>query len=101
MTQGRTRGWGGELSRFGEYLKRHAVQRETIATGADVTPSYISMLAHGKARPGFALALRIQRWTLANVKHPDGSVDDTGRTNAGQPAGFLCDDWEAAAPVAA
>jgi transcriptional regulator with XRE-family HTH domain len=77
----RTRGWSGDLSLFGEYLKRHGVDRKKVADGVNVTPSYISMLAHGNAKPGFSLALAIDRWTLANVKAD------------GEPAPFTVYDW--------
>ncbi len=79
---GRTRGWKGTLSRFGEYLQKHDVPRDAIAKGCVVTPSYISMLAHGKAKPGFGLARAIEAWTRANVVEAEG------------PAPFTCADWE-------
>jgi transcriptional regulator with XRE-family HTH domain len=97
----RTKGWTGKLGAFGLYLQRNNVKREAIATGSGVTPSYISMLAHEKARPGFRLALAIERWTLANVVTP------AGLEGAGKPAPFRCGDWitpepaPAAAPPAA
>lgn len=77
----RTRGWSGDLSLFGEYLKRHSVDRKKVADGVGVTPSYISMLAHG-AKPGFALALAIDRWTLANVTVPFTVYDWTQETES-------------------
>lgn len=77
----RTRGWSGDLSLFGEYLKRYGVDRKKVADGVSVTPSYISMLAHGNAKPGFGLALAIDRWTLANVVTP-----------------FTCYDWNVVPP---
>lgn len=55
--------WGGELVNFGKFLQKHDIPREDIARIFDVTPAYISMLAHGKATPGLALALNILRWT--------------------------------------
>lgn len=67
----------GNLSRFGEYLRAHSLDRETVAEVGDVTPSYVSMLAHGKASPGLKLARKIQRWTQAN-----------------KPQAFTCMDWE-------
>ena len=81
MARGRTKGWTGDLSRFGLYLKRHGIDRAKIAAGAGVTPSYISMLAHGKAQPGFRRAVAIERWTRLNVKAAE------------QPAPFSCGDW--------
>ncbi len=57
---------GGKLSKFGKYCKDNALSRETLAKDLGVTPSYISMLAHGKAKPGGRLAVEIQRWTEKN-----------------------------------
>jgi len=59
--------WSGNLSKFGKYLKKHGLTRDAVAVGADVTPSYVSMLAHGKASPGFKLAARISEWTKKNA----------------------------------
>ena len=55
--------WAGELSNFGRFLKRHKLARDVVAKGLGVTPSYVSMLAHGKASPGFKLAGVIAKWT--------------------------------------
>lgn len=53
------------------------MDRKKIADGVEVTPSYISMLAHGNAKPGFGLALAIDRWTLANVTSEGNAVPFT------------------------
>ena len=74
--------WTGELSLFGKYLKKHKVNRGTIAKGLGKTPSYISMLAHGKATPGFKLALEIEKWTRENV------------TSHGHASPYKCTDWK-------
>lgn len=55
--------WKGRLSKFGRFLKEHKIQRETVAKALDVTPSYVSMIGHGKARPSFRLAQKITEWT--------------------------------------
>lgn len=55
--------WAGELSAFGRFLKKHKLTRDEVAKGLGVTPSYVSMLAHGKASPGFKLAGAIAKWT--------------------------------------
>ncbi len=95
---GRTKGWSGELSAFGEYLKRHNVQRDAVAAGGGVTPSYISMLAHGKAKPGFRLARAIELWTRENVTESSGEALDLAAEVASNvaptPAPFTCSDWE-------
>ena len=52
------------LSPFGEYLKTQGVDKKTAAKALDVTPSYVSMLAHGQATAGLKLALRVQKWTI-------------------------------------
>lgn len=75
-------GWSGELSKFGRYLKVHKLEREAVAKGAEITPSYVSMLAHGKASPGFKLAARIEKWTSENVTGKDG-----------QPKPFAMKEW--------
>jgi len=80
---GRAKGWAGKLSEFGEYLKKHGLDRDVVAGAAGVTPSYVSMLAHGKANPGFKRAVAIERWTHETVK-------DSG----GRPAPFSCVDWD-------
>ncbi len=59
--------WTGKLSAFGRFLKTHALTRDAVASGLDITPSYVSMLAHGKARPGFKLAGAIASWTKSNA----------------------------------
>lgn len=61
------RGWGGELSNFGEWLKANKLERDAIAKEFDKTPAYISMLAHGKATPAFRLARDINDWSVAGV----------------------------------
>lgn len=73
--------WSGELSNFGRYLKQNDVERERVATLFDITPAYVSMLAHGKATPAFALARRISDWTKRGVKN--GTLTKP----------FTCDDW--------
>jgi len=73
--------WSGSLSKFGRYLKAHKIERETIAEGLDITPSYVSMIAHAKARPSFKLAMRIAVWTAKHVKKD------------GQPAPFPVESW--------
>lgn len=68
--------WGGDLNKFGEYLKKLNVSREAIANKFKVTPAYISMLTHkGKATPGLQLALDILRWTRAEGLPPFGPED--------------------------
>lgn len=53
---------------FGKFLEAHLVAkkmtRQHVATGLDITSSYVSMLCRGTAKPGLKLALRIQAWTL-------------------------------------
>ncbi len=61
------RPWNGKLSKFGKYCKDNELSREVLAKALEVTPSYISMLAHGKAKPGGRLAVAIQKWTEKNV----------------------------------
>jgi transcriptional regulator with XRE-family HTH domain len=79
----RQKGWTGELAKFGAYLRAHKLDREAVAKALGVTPSYVSMLAHGKPkRPGFDLALKIETWTRENV-----------RTIENAPAPFSCTDW--------
>jgi hypothetical protein len=102
----RTKGWTGKLSRFGLYLQRYGVDRSKIAAGAGVTPSYISMLAHGKASPGFRAAVAIERWTTKNVIAPEHD-DPIARDLSGNPirvpafpAPFRCGDWLVEAPSA-
>ena len=77
----KTKGWTGKLSAFGKYLQKHEIGRETIAAAVEITPSYVSMLAHGKAQPGFGCALQIERWTTRTIKIE------------GEPAPFRCGDW--------
>lgn len=72
--------WNGKLSKFGKFCKDHELNREKLAKDLGVTPSYISMLAHGKAKPGGALAVEIQRWTAKNV---------------GEKSAFLPENWYA------
>ncbi len=69
--------WTGKLSAFGRFLKTHKLTRDAVATGLEITPSYVSMIAHGKASPGFKLAGAIAAWTRANA-----------------PAAFELADWE-------
>lgn len=59
--------WTGDLSAFGKFLKKHKITRDAIAVGLGITPSYISMIAHKKARPGFKLAEAIAKWTKFNA----------------------------------
>lgn len=59
--------WGGNLSTFGRFLKKHKLTRDDVAKGLGVTPSYVSMLAHAKASPGFKLAGKIADWTKAKA----------------------------------
>lgn len=81
---GRQKGFAAEhLSKFGAFLTRHNLNRDAIAAPTGVTPSYISMLAHGKAQPGFRLAVSIENWTRQNLKD-----------EAGNPSVFACTDWD-------
>ena len=57
------RSWGGELSAFGAWLKANGLERDAVAKQFDVTPAYVSMLAHGKATPAFRLARDITAWS--------------------------------------
>lgn len=57
------RGWSGELSPFGKWLKANGLERDAVAKQFDVTPAYVSMLAHGKATPAFRLARDINDWS--------------------------------------
>jgi len=63
----RKKGWSGDLSEFGVFLRDNAVDRHTIASAINVTGAYISLLAHGKAKPGLQTAVAIERWTRENV----------------------------------
>jgi hypothetical protein len=69
--------WGGKLCPFGEFLQKYDVPRDVIAAKFDVTPAYISMLAHGKATPGLRLALDILKWTR-EAKLPAFGPEDWG-----------------------
>ena len=77
----RKKGWSGDLSPFGLFLQAHAVERDKIAKAVGVTPSYISLLAHGKAKPGLQTAIAIERWTRDNVQKD------------GRPVVFECEAW--------
>lgn len=79
-------GWSGNLSKFGEYLKVYSIDRDTLAKGVDITPSYVSMLAHGAATPSFKLAGRIEKWTRENAKKPKG-------VETSIPRCFLMTNW--------
>lgn len=57
------RGWTGDLSAFGAWLKANGLERDAVAKQFDVTPAYVSMLAHGKATPAFRLARDITKWS--------------------------------------
>lgn len=67
-----------ELSAFGKFLSTNKITRDQAAKDLDVTPAYISMLAHGKATPGLKLAMDIYRWS-ARKKAPEAfSADKWG-----------------------
>lgn len=76
------KGWSGELSKFGQFLKTNDITRKRLAELFDITEAYVSMLAHGTATPAFALALKISKWTKRGKK--SGTL-----TRA-----FTCDDWD-------
>lgn len=78
----RKKGWSGDLSEFGLFLQAHSVERDRIAKAVGVTPSYISLLAHGKAKPGLQTAIAIERWTRDNVTDTEG-----------RPLVFPCASW--------
>jgi hypothetical protein len=78
--------WSGNLSKFGAYLRDYKIDRDTLARGVDITPSYVSMLAHGAATPSFMLAGRIEAWTRENARKPKGAETTIGRI-------FLMTDW--------
>lgn len=73
--------WGGSLCPFGKFLQKIDIPRDTVAKLFKVSPAYISMLAHGKATPGLALALDIMRWTRKGAEK--GEFDQE----------FGCEDW--------
>ncbi len=71
--------WAGKLTAFGKYCAKHKLNRDDIAEGADITASYVSMLAHGQATPSFKLGARIASWTSKTL----------GEKNA-----FALEDWK-------
>jgi len=68
---------GGTLSAFGTYLQTHKIERDAVAKALEITPAYVSMLAHGKATPAFKLARQVAAWTRQTFAAP-----------------FTCDDWD-------
>lgn len=58
-----SKSWTGTLGKFGQYCKEHEIDREEIAAATGCTPSYISMFAHAKAKPGRDCAVNIELWT--------------------------------------
>lgn len=67
--------WAGDLSDFGKFLSTHDIPREKVSSLFDVTPAYVSMLAHGKATPALKLSLSILRWTRKEGLPPFGPED--------------------------
>jgi DNA-binding XRE family transcriptional regulator len=52
-----------------EYKKRFGVQYKYIAKRCNCTPEAISMIATGKMRPSFKLAVKIEKATDGRVSH--------------------------------
>lgn len=55
------------LTDFGLYLSTTQIPLDEAAQALEITRSYASALATGRATPGLRLALRIEDWTQGSV----------------------------------